>query len=193
MKFTEVLVAIASILFIINQLKNLCKNEDTEKESSKEDLDDVDASTTSEKSEYEEEEEDEEEDIEESEEEQDEETEHSTHEEEAEEAEEESFEKAAPVENKPPSRIPTITPKTVEKPIEKKEDEKPKYKIERCPDEKNLVYIETPTGVHIIMHPRVEEIMKKENEEERVKALLDLEKKITKPQPRFFNLDGYLL
>ena len=187
MKFTEVLVAIASILFIFNQLKNLCKNEDTEKESSEEDLDDVDASTTSEKSEYEEAEEDEAEDIEESEEEQDEETEHSTHEEEAEEAEEESFEKASPVENKPPSRKP------VEKPIEKKEDEKPKYKIERCPDEKNLVYIETPIGVHIIMHPRVEEIMKKENEEERVKALLDLEKKITRPQPRFFNLDGYLL
>ena len=152
MKFTEVLVAIASILFIFNQLKNLCKHEEIEKESSEEDLNDVDESTTSEEEEFDEGE--------------------------VEEAEEESFEKESSLKKEtsatprvvPESKIPTV-PKSITK---------PSYEIIQSPTEKTFVILRGNNSERLIMHPKVEEIMKLKNKEEQIQKLLDLEKEMGK-------------
>ncbi len=185
MKFTELIIAIAGILFIFNQLKNLCKHEEDEKESSVDD--DVDISTTSEKSDEDVDESttSEKSDCEESEEEE-EEMNVSSVDSEVEEAEEESFEKESSLKKETsatPSEKPTTSPRVVPEskiPTVPKSITKPSYEVIQSPTEKTFVILRGNSSERLIMHPKVEEIMKLKNKEEQIQKLLDLEKEMGK-------------
>lgn len=193
MKFTELIIAVAGILFIFNQLKNLCKHEEDEKESSDDDDvdisttsekfdEDVDESTTSEKSDCEESEEEEEEmNV-------------SSIDSEVEEAEEESFEKGpektviqesslkketSATSSEKPTTSPRVVPES-KIPTVPKSITKPSYEIIQSPTEKAFVILRGNNSERLIMHPKVEEIMKLKNKEEQIKKLLDLEKEMDK-------------